>query len=138
MPISIFRNIPLNGKPVVIWNRHILGKAGGVAFLVKTPMRTQGYEDSLHRLGQTPREHRKAAKIRAYFEELPLKPMAQFTERDLQPVLKKAERCAKSRPKAAARLLELLLGAPILPRSESIPGAAIQKVRSETQIECRV
>ena len=46
------------------------------------------YEDSLHRLGQTVKEHRKAAKIRACFAELPLKPMAQFTERDLQPVLR--------------------------------------------------
>lgn len=59
------------------------------------------YEDSLHRLGQTPKEHRKAAKIRAYFEELPLKPMAQFTERDLQPVLKKL----KDAPKADQKLL---------------------------------
>ena len=59
------------------------------------------YEDSLHRLGQTPKEHRKAAKIRAYFAELPLKPMAQFTERDLQPVLKKL----KDAPKADQKLL---------------------------------
>lgn len=59
------------------------------------------YEDSLHRLGQTVKEHRKAAKIRTYFAELPLKPMAQFTERDLQPVLKKL----KDAPKADQKLL---------------------------------
>ena len=59
------------------------------------------YEDSLHRLGQTPKEHRKAAKIRAYFAELPLKPMAQVSERDLQPVLKKL----KDAPKADQKLL---------------------------------
>ena len=59
------------------------------------------YEDSLYRLGQTPKEHRKAAKIRAYFAELPLKPMAQVSERDLQPVLKKL----KDAPKADQKLL---------------------------------
>ena len=59
------------------------------------------YEDSLHRLGQTSKEHRKAAKIRACFAELPLKPMAQVSERDLQPVLKKL----KDAPKADQKLL---------------------------------
>lgn len=59
------------------------------------------YEDSLHKVGQPPKEHRKAAKIRAYFARLPLKPMAQFTERDLQPVLKEL----KNAPKADYKLL---------------------------------
>lgn len=72
-------------------SRHVRGfcaRAADITPRIAAQLYAERYEDSLHRLGQTVKEHRKAAKIRACFAELPLKPMAQFTERDLQPVLR--------------------------------------------------
>ena len=35
---SEFQSIPLDGKPVVVWDRHIFGTTGGLTFLVETFM----------------------------------------------------------------------------------------------------